>query len=164
MPQYLVKPVNRIYAGGQNVNIQEFKVGANATPAKMLPGRWVVYDAADGAVKESGAKASDVMGILEVDSGMLLTDNYAAAAMCKVIPLVSGVYVMCTLVAGAGNVVVMGDGVVTAADGKTAKLAVGAIGTQGTITGKVLLAEDPTAADKTCLVELVGGRQAAAAA
>ena len=163
MPQYLVKPVNRVYAGGGDGETIQMEVGANATAVKMLPGRWVVYDAADGAVKEAGAKAQDVMGIIEVDPGKKLTDNYAVGDPIRIIPLKSGARVMCTLVSG-GGAVVMGDSIVTAADGKSNKIAVGALGTQGTIVGKVLLAEDPAAADKTCLVEMVGGKEAAAAA
>ena len=163
MPQYLVKPVNRIYAGGGDGETIEMEVGANATAAKMLPGRWVVYDAADGAVKEAGAKAGDVMGIIEVDPAKTLTDAYAVGDPIRIIPLKSGTRVMCTLASG-GAAVVMGDSVVTAADGKTSKIAVGAFGTQGTIVGKVLLGEDPSLADKTCLVEITGGKEAAAAA
>jgi hypothetical protein len=157
----LVKPVNRILSGPP-VETVEMIVGAAATALKMLPGRFVVYDAADNAVKEAGAKADDVMGILEVTGSMKITDNYAVGEPCRVIPLVPGTRVMCTLVTG-GAAVVMGDKLVTAADGKAAKLAVGAMGGQGTVVAKVLLAEDPTSADKTCLVELVSGAEPAAA-
>lgn len=162
MPQYVLKPVNRILAG-PHVETVEMKIGANATAAKMLPGRFVIYDAADGCVKEAVAKADDVMGILEVTGSMTLTTAYAVADPCRVIPLVSGTRVMCTLVSGSAAVV-PGDKIVTAADGKAAKLGVAAMGSQGTPVAKVLLAEDPAAADKTCLVELISSAEPAAAA
>ena len=57
MPQGIVKPSNQIVAAGDPLTV-EMEVGANATPAKMLPGRVVIFDAADQTVKEAGAKAS----------------------------------------------------------------------------------------------------------
>ena len=43
MPQGVVKPANQIIAAGDPLVI-EGEVGANATAAKMIPGRIVIFD------------------------------------------------------------------------------------------------------------------------
>lgn len=165
MPQYFgtLKPVNQILCGGQpDVELLSFEIGANATAAQMVPGRFVVFDTTDGDVKEAGAKAHDVAGILEVTSGMKVTDAYAVGDECLVIPLSSGARVLATLVSGSGAVA-PGSKVVTAANGKAALQAVGGAGTQGDVVGKAEATEDPSAADKTCIVTLIDGAELMAA-
>ena len=66
MPQGIQKPSNQIVAYG-DPSIVEMEIGANATAAKMLPGRVVIFDDADQTVKEAGAAAANVVGFLEVD-------------------------------------------------------------------------------------------------
>ena len=61
MPQGIQKPSNQIVAYG-DVNPIEMEIGANATAAKMLPGRVVIFDDADETVKEAGAAAVNVVG------------------------------------------------------------------------------------------------------
>jgi len=162
MPSYMVKPTNRILVGPANTEIVEMKIGANATAAQMVPGRFVIYDAATGSVKEAGAKADDVFGVLEIKSGMKLSDNYAVADPCNVIRRSQGARVLITLLSG-GAAVVPGDRIVTAGNGKGAKQAVGAMGAQGTVVAIALTDGDPSAADVTIVAELTGGAEPAAA-
>jgi len=163
MPQYMVKPANRILVGPGNAEIVEMKVGANATATKMVAGRFVVYDAADGAVKEAGSKADDVIGVIEVRSGKLLTDTHAIGDPVSIIRRGTGARVVVTLASGGASVV-MGDALVISADGKLAKQAVGAMGAQGTVVAMALESADPSAGDKTIIAELQAGREPAAAA
>lgn len=158
MPQYLVKPSNRI-AAGENKFI-EMEVGANATAAKMLPGRLVIDDTTDGDVKECGAAADNVIGALEKDVDSLITDAYAVGDQAIII---THGYAVLTLVSGSAAVS-PGDAIVSAADGKAAKQAVGAMGAQGSVVAIAMESQDPAAADKTCLCLLVHGREPAAAA
>ena len=71
MPQRLStsKPVNRTLQGPEYIEIIEMEVGANATPAVMIAGKIVIYDAVDGSVKEGAESAADVIGVIEVRSG-----------------------------------------------------------------------------------------------
>ena len=133
MPQFPVKPANQIIAYGDPLKT-EMKVGANATPAKMLPGRIVILDDADFTVKEAGAKARVWMGVLDVAPNKKKTDAYAVADPVMVIE--GECYLLLTLLANEN--VTRGDKLVTAADGKVAKLAVGALGSQGSIIGDTL--------------------------
>jgi len=165
MPQYApsIKPVNRILQSPPDVEILEMEVGANATAAKMLPGRLVIDDTTDGDVKEAGANADNVIGVIEVQSGMLLADNYAVGDPISIIPRHSGARVLLTLVSGSGAVS-PGDPLVSAADGKAALQAVGAMGAQGTVIAHALASEDPSAADKTVVAVLSSAAEPAAAA
>jgi hypothetical protein len=128
MPQTVVKPSNQIVAYGDPLAV-EMEVGANATPAKMLPGRVVIFDDADQTVKEAGAKATGEVGFLEVAPTKKKIDNYAVGDQAKVI--FGECLAVLTLLANEN--VTRGDPLVTAADGKLAKQAVGAMGGQGSV-------------------------------
>ena len=130
MPQGIVKPSNQIVAAGDPLTA-EMEVGANATAAKMLPGCVVVFDDVDQTVKEAGAKADGEVGFLEVDATHKTTDAYAVGGQA---PVVFG-ECLAVLTLLASENVTRGDDLVTAADGKVAKQAVGAMGAQGKVVG-----------------------------
>ena len=46
------KPNNKVCQNGSSLDTQQLQVGANATPAKMLPGIVVCFDTNDYSVKE----------------------------------------------------------------------------------------------------------------
>ena len=129
MPQGLVKPANSVVISPANPLMVEMEIGANATPAKMLPGRVVIFDDTDDSVKETGAKADNVVGFLDVAPDKLEATAYALGDQAKVV--VGECLAKLTLLAGEN--VTRGDPLVTAADGKLAKQAVGAMGAQGTV-------------------------------
>ena len=139
MPQFLVKPANQVVVEGNPLRI-EYEVGANATEAKMLPGRLVIYDTVASAVKEAGAKAADVLGFLDVSADKLESDNYAVGDQALVV--MGECVAKLTLLASEN--VAPGDWLVSAADGKVAKLAVGAMGSQGMPVGQALEASNVT--------------------
>jgi hypothetical protein len=139
MPQGLVKPDNQILVAG-NPTILEMEVGANATAAKMLPGNLVIFDTVNYAVKEAGAKAQNVVGILDVAPDKLKATPYAVGDQCKVI--VSDCIAKLRLKASEN--VTMGDRLVAAADGQVAKQAVGAMGAQGSVIGWALESSNVT--------------------
>src|SRR4030065_1124859 len=126
MPQFPVKPTNQIIAYGDPLKT-EMKVGANATPAKMLPGKIVIFDDADFTVKESGAKTTGWMGVLDVAPHKKKTDAYAVTDPVMVIE--GEAYLLLTLLANEN--VTRGDRLVIAACWKVSKQAVGALGSQG---------------------------------
>ena len=130
MPQWLVKPANQVVCAGDPLK-SEYEIGANATAAKMLPGRVVIHDDADGTVKEAGAKAHGVVGFLDVAPDKLEATNYAVGEQAMVIK--GECIAKLTLLASEN--VTRGDRLVTAADGKLAKQAVGAMGAQGDVVG-----------------------------
>ena len=159
MPQGVVKSSNQIVAYGDPLAV-EMEIGANATAAKMLPGRVVVFDDADQTVKESGAKAASVAGFLEVAPAKKKTDAYAVGDQAKVV--VGECLAVLTLLANES--VVRGDNLVTAADGKLAKQAVGAMGSQGTVVAEAWESSN-VATDAEILVRWKpGGAEPAAAA
>ena len=159
MPQGVVKPSNQIVAYGDPLAV-EMEIGANATAAKMLPGRVVVFDDADQSVKESGAEAASVAGFLEVAPAKKKTDAYAVGDQAKVV--VGECLAILTLLANES--VVRGDNLVTAADGKLAKQAVGAMGSQGTVVAEAWESSN-VATDAEILVHWKpGGAEPAAAA
>ena len=163
MPQGpFVKPINRILVGDYNVPLLDMEVGANATAAKMVPGRLVIHDTTDGDVKEAGVKADNVLGVIEVQAGKLVTDSHSVGANVKVIPLSSQAFVVLTLVSG-GAAVAPGDPIVSAADGKAAKQAVGAMGSQGSVVAHAWETANPSGSDVTCIAQLVPGAEPAAA-
>jgi hypothetical protein len=131
MPQGIVKPANQIVAFGDPLAV-EMEIGANATAPKMLPGRVVIFDDADQTVKEAGAKAASVAGFLEIAPAKKKTDAYAIGDQAQVV--VGECLAMLTLLANES--VTRGDKLVTAADGKLAKQAVGAMGGQGAVVGE----------------------------
>lgn len=128
MPQGIVKPLNQIVAYGDPLTV-EMEVGANATAAKIVPGRAVIFDDSDETVKEAGAKADNCVGFLEVAPNKKKSENYAVGDQARVV--VGECLAVLTLLAGEN--VARGDRLVTAADGKLAKLATGAMGAQGSV-------------------------------
>jgi hypothetical protein len=130
MPQSIVKPTNQIVAAGDPF-IVEMEIGANATVAKVVPGRVVIFDDADQTVKECGAKADGWTGIIEVNPEGTKTTQPAVGDQ---IPVIVGDCI-CVLTLLASENVTRGDPLVTAADGKVAKQAVGAMGGQGKVIG-----------------------------
>lgn len=161
MPQSLVKPSNQIYVAGPYV-VREVEVGANATAAKMIPGILVIHDTTDGNVKEAGDEADNVLGVLDVKTGQLYTTAYAVGDQAKIFTQ-PGTIVVVTLASG-GTAVAPGDPIVAAADGKAKKQAVGAMGSQGSVIGRAMETQDPTAADKRLMIRLEFGSEPAAAA
>ena len=139
MPQGLVKPANQILVAG-NPLIVEYEVGANATPAKMLPGNLVIFDDTDYSVKEAGDKADNVVGILDVAPDKLEATAYAVGDQCRVI---MGECIAKLRLKASENVT-RGDPLVAAADGQVAKQAVGAMGAQGTVIGDILESSNVT--------------------
>ncbi len=130
MPQNIVKPSNQIVAYGDPLTT-EMEIGANATAAKMLAGRVVIFDDANQTVKEAGAEAKNVVGFLEVDPEKTKTTAYAVGDQAKVV--IGECLAVLTLLASEN--VTRGDPLVCAADGKVAKQAVGAMGEQGQVIG-----------------------------
>lgn len=128
MPQNIQKPNNQIVAYGDPL-IVEMEIGANATAAKMLAGRVVIFDDADQTIKESGAAAANVVGFLEVDPANTKTTAYAVGDQAKIV--IGECLAVMTLLASEN--ITRGDPLVTAADGKLAKQAVGAMGAQGQV-------------------------------
>ncbi len=128
MPQGIVKPSNQVLASGNPLTI-EMEVGANATAAKMLPGRVVIFEDADQTVKEAGAKAVNEVGFLEDVGNHKKTDAYAVGDQ---VPVIFG-ECLAVLTLLANENITRGDALVTAADGKLAKLAVAAMGSQGRV-------------------------------
>ena len=139
MPQYLVKPANQVIIAGDPLKV-EVEIGANATEAKMLPGRLVIHDTNDGDVKESGAKAVNVLGFLDVAPDKLESDNYEVGDQAMLV--VGECFAKLTLLASEN--VSPGDALVAAADGKLAKQAVGAMGGQGTVYAHALESSNVT--------------------
>ena len=128
MPQGIVKPTNQVVAAGDPL-IVEMEIGANATVAKVVPGRVVIFDDADQTVCEAGAKADNVVGFIEVSpDGTKSTEP----AVGDQVPVVIG-ECLAVLTLLASENVTRGDPLVTAADGKLAKQAVGAMGGQGSV-------------------------------
>lgn len=158
MPQGIVKPSNQIVASGDPLSV-EMEIGANATAAKMLPGRVVVFDDADQTVKEAGAKANGVVGFLEVAPTKKKTDAYSVGDQAKVV--VGECLAVLTLLANES--VARGDYLVTAADGKLAKLAVAAMGSQGSVVGEAWESSN-VASDAEILVRWKPSAEPAAAA
>lgn len=124
MPQYLVIPTNSVLAEG-NPHIVEMEIGANATAAKMLAGRAVIYDAAAGDVKESGADAADFIGVLMEQPDELEATAYAVGDQCKVI--IGGPCIVKMLFASAGTGCTPGTQIGCATDGKVKAYNAGSI-------------------------------------
>lgn len=128
MPQAIVKPSNQIVAFGNPLSV-EMEIGANATVAKVVPGRVVIFDDADQTVKEAAAAADNVVGFIEVSPDGTKTTQPAVGDQ---VPIVIG-ECLAVLTLLANESVTRGDPLVTAADGKLAKQAVGAMGAQGSV-------------------------------
>jgi hypothetical protein len=130
MPQGLVKSANQVVVAGTPIKV-EMEIGANATAAKMLAGRVVIFDDTNNSVKEAGAKADNVVGFLDVAADKLEATAYAVGDQAMV---VVGECIAKLLLLANENVT-RGDPLVTAADGKVAKQAIGAMGAQGQVIG-----------------------------
>ena len=157
MPQGVQKPANQVLAAGNPLRV-EMEIGANATAAKMLPGRVVIFDAADQTIMEAGAKADGDVFILDVDPDELEATAYAVGDQAMVI--VGECIAKLTLLASEN--VARGDPLVTAADGKVAKLAVGPMGGQGKVIGYAWEASNVTT-DSEILVHWQPAAEPAAA-
>lgn len=158
MPQWITKPANQPVVAGDPLKV-EYEIGANATAAKMLPGRVVIHDDVDGTVKEAGAKAHGVVGFLDVAPDKLEADHYAVGDQAMVI---KGRCIAKLTLLAAENVA-RGDRLVTAADGKLAKLAVGTMGGQGSVIGTAEESSNVTV-DAEILVDWNPAHEPAAAA
>jgi hypothetical protein len=156
MPQGYSRPSNQILADKEGSVVHEYEIGANATAAQMVPGRAVIYDTVNYAVKEAGAKADNVLGVLDVAPGKGLTDAYARGDQARVIERGK---VMVTLVSG-GAAVAPGTPLVTAANGKFKIQETGVIGAQGAPVAYALEIMNPAGSDLWCLVFLTGQREA----
>ena len=157
MPQWVQKPANQVLIAGNPIYL-EAEIGANATAAEMVAGRFVIHDTNDGDVKEAGAKALNVLGQLDVAADKKEADAYAVGEQAR---LLTGVYEgKVTLLAGEN--VAPGDRLVTAANGKVAKLAVGALGAQGSVIAVALESSNVTVdAEIAALVNTLGGHNMA---
>lgn len=152
MGQDIIEPVNTVICEDNGLVIEEFEVGANATAAKMLPGTWVIYDTIAGNVKEAGAAAHGVLGLLMESETGSLTTPYAVGDTCRVITGGSG-KVMVRRAASAGAIV-PGTPLTTAADGLTALSSVAAVGSQGDIVGIGAVILNDSTAEANVIVEL----------
>jgi len=132
--QSLVKATNQIIVFGEFKKV-EMKVGANATAAKMIPGTLVIRDTNDNQVKEAGAKAHGIFGVIDVDPTHGMSDNYALGENIPILVPLNGSFLMIRIAANEN--VTQGDTMVSAADGLIAAHAVGAMGSQGDIVGQV---------------------------
>jgi hypothetical protein len=157
MPQAIQKPANQVVAAGDPLKV-EMEIGATATAAKMLPGIIVIFDNADQTVKEAGAKVHGHVGILDVAPDKLEATAYAVGEQAMII--LGECIAKVTLLASEN--VTRGDALVTAADGKVAKLAVGAMGAQGRVVGYAWESSNVTV-DAEILVHWRPGSEPAAA-
>lgn len=153
MPQYIQKASNKIQVYGTPI-VVEMTVGANATAAKMVPGAFVILDTNSNEVKEAGAKAHGVIGLIDVDATHKVTDNYAVGDPIPIIVGPNGIFVM--VLALANENFVQGDTLVTAANGLVAEQAIAALGSQGDVVGEAWeawnVASDELILARLCIV------------
>jgi len=116
MPGYLVKPTNSVLVQGPH-SIVEMKVGAAATAAYMLPKRVVIYDGADGSVKEAGTNSEAAIGVLMEAPDQGIATAYAVADQCRVVT--KGIVLLCYASAATGCT--PGDELKTVSPGKVTK-------------------------------------------
>jgi len=157
MPQAIVKPTNQVVAAGDPL-IVEMEIGANATVAEVIPGSVVIFDDADQTVKECGAKADGWVGIIEVSPDGTKTTQPAVGDQ---VPIIVG-DCFCVVKLLASENVTRGDPLVTAADGKVAKQAVGAMGGQGKVIGYAMESSNVTT-DADILIHFCPAAEPAAA-
>lgn len=157
MPQGLVKPANQIIVSGNPLTV-EMEVGANATAAKMLPGRLVVFDSAIQTVKEAGDEDAGDIGILDVVAAKLKTTAYAVGEQ---VPVIFGDCIVLGTLLASENVT-FGDPLVCGGDGKYKKQAVGAMGAQGKVVGYAWEASNVTT-DATIMIHFCPAAEPAAA-
>ena len=133
----LVVPLHQVLIQGK-VERVEMKVGATATPAKMLPGTLVILDTNENEIMEAGAKAHGILGIIDVDAEHDIGDPYdnGDGTVGDNVPIIvpqSGAFVALRLLANED--IIQGDTLVSAADGLVAEAAIAALGSQGDIVG-----------------------------
>ena len=159
MPQGYQHPVNQIIADEEGLVTHEYEVGANATAALMLPGTIVIYDAADGAVKEAGAEADNIIGVLSVQAGEGITHRWEKGEQATVIE-----HGKCMIrFPAGGTAVAVGSPITSNATGLGVVQAVGVLGDQGAPFAYGLEANAHAGADFVlCMV--TGQREAALAA
>lgn len=162
MGQDIIEPVNTIICEDNGLVIEEFEVGANATPAKMLPGTFVIYDTVAGNVKEAGAAADGVLGILMESETGSLTTAYAVGDVVRVITGGSGKVLMRRGV--SAGAIAPGTPLATVADGLVGPRAVGALGAQGDVVGvgAVILGDSTAEAYVVAELKIVPDQQATA--
>lgn len=134
MPAYLQPAVNAIVVMAPTLHRIMMKVGANATAAKMLPGTFVILDTTTNEVKEAGAAAHGVLGLIDVDATHDIDDQYAVGDPVPIITGPNGIFVMVRALANENFV--QGDSLVTGADGVVAEQAIAALGSQGDLVGE----------------------------
>lgn len=144
----LTVPAHQVMCQGEAERF-EMKVGANATAAKMIPGALVILDTNENEVKEAGAKAHGILGVIDVDATHDIGDNYAVGDNIPILVPHHGSIV--ALIFLANEDLIMGDTLVSAANGLVAEIAVAALGSQGDIVGTAWCTESG-AADKRVLV------------
>lgn len=130
-------PDHRIVIAGEVIRV-EMKVGDNATVAKMLPGTLVILDTTENEVKEAGAAAHGILGIIDVDSEHDIDDPYdnGDGTVGDNVPIIvpqSGAFVRLRLLASEN--IIQGDTLVSGADGVVAEAAIATLGGQGDIVG-----------------------------
>ena len=133
----LIVPTHAIVIHGK-VERVEMKVGANATPAKMLPGTLVILDTTENEVMEAGAAAHGILGIIDVDAEHDIGDPYdnGLGTVGDNVPIIvpqSSAFVALRLLASED--IIQGDTLVSSTDGVVAEAAVAALGSQGDIVG-----------------------------
>ena len=156
MPQFLVKPANQVVVQGNPIKV-EYEVGANAT-SDCVPGALVIYDTVAQAVTEAGAEADNVLGFLDVAAEYLEATHYEVGD--QVLVVMGECIAKLTLLASES--VAPGDWLVSAADGKVKKRAVGAMGAQGSPIGQALEISNVTV-DAEILVHWIPCAEPAAA-
>jgi len=140
MPQGHQKPANRILCEMIAGKIKEYEVGANATIGECIPGSLVINDTYEHAIKESGAKADNFVGVVECAPDQAIG---ATKAIGETALVLTGHFI-CQVRLKASENVAIGDTLVTGADGLAVELAVAAIGGQGCTIGKALEASNVT--------------------
>lgn len=128
--QEIILPTNQVLIYGDALKV-EMKVGANATAAKMIPGALVILDTVENSVKEAGAKAHGILGVIDVDPTHDIDDNYEVADNIPILIPNEGTFV--ALIMLANEDLIQGDTLVSAANGLVAEAAIAALGSQGDI-------------------------------
>lgn len=109
------QPLNDVVQGPYMT--ERLKVGANATPAKMLPGIHVVFDTNDYSVKEGGAAGAceGILGYGEAAADFKPATRDTAYALADEVPIHNGVFRARIYVT---ETIVKGEPLIAAADGK----------------------------------------------
>lgn len=139
MPALIQLPAAKVLIYGEATRV-DMKVGDNATLAKMIPGALVILDTNEGEVKEAGAAAHGILGIIDVNHKHTIGDPYddgpGALGINEDIPILipnQGSFV--ALIMLGNEDLIQGDTLVSAANGLVAEIAAAALGSQGDIIG-----------------------------